>query len=243
LDRRKYRKAQGLVTDANGCIVLLNEYFSQIMLRRDPTLPILHEVISLFGHKQFLNCEAFTRNPALLPMLASVEFAKAHFSIAKLREASYWAREDAAYARLCEFLACLWTVVLALAREPILVETGQYRPRLQNRTYSDMEGDISNYLTNQENYHARVKLLTGEYVIKTHPLPPLLSEHEVQERITAIKQRMLFFGYTKPYRQVEREIQLRQVQLRERGAAADAPPPTHTNGKQRGRAKPRPAHT
>lgn len=91
-DRRKYRKAQGLVTAAQTCILTLNEYFAEVMLRRDPTLPIPQEVIALFGHREFLN------------------------------------------GNVGHFLASLHTVVAALATAPILVETGQYRPRLQNRT-------------------------------------------------------------------------------------------------------------
>jgi hypothetical protein len=242
-DKRKYRSAQGLVVQAQNCILLLNEYFAEVMRRGDPTLPIPAEVIILFGQKPFLNCERLTRSPALLSLLGSAEFAKAHFSFAKVKEAGYWGRDNALYMQLCEFLASLWTVVLTLAKEPILVETGQYRPRLQNRTYSDMEGEISNYLANQENYHARVKLLTSEYIIKTNPLPLQHSESEIEKRITAIKQRMVFFGICKPYRQVEREIHLRQQQLREQAAAANTPPPAHSRANRRGRIKPPTVHT
>ena len=69
LDRRKYRKAQGLVTDAQRCIMLLNEYFFEVMLRRDPTLPIPQEVIALFGHKKFLTREGL---PGFLAALQTV---------------------------------------------------------------------------------------------------------------------------------------------------------------------------
>ena len=104
--------------------------------------------------------------------------------------------------------------------------------------YSDMEGEIANSLANQENYHARVKLLTSEYIIKTHRLPLQPSESEIEKRIAAIKQRMVFYGICKPYRQVEREIQLRQQQLREQAAAAKTPRPTQTRANRRGRIKP-----
>lgn len=199
--RRKYRKAQGLVSAAQHCIMLLNTYFFEVMLRRDPTLPIPQEVMALFGQREFLTREG-----------------------------------------LPDFLAALRTVAATLAQAPILVETGQYRPRLQNRTYSDMEGEISNYLTNQDNYRARVKLLISEHVIKTNPLPPFLPESEVQKRIAVIKQRMLLLGLTKPYREVQREIELRHARLRERPDADAPPPPPHTNGR-RVRHKPPPAHT
>jgi hypothetical protein len=196
-DRRKYRKAQGLVTDAQHCILILNEYFAEIMLRRDPTLPIPQEVSTLFGRREFCN------------------------------------------GNVGDFLASLQAVVAALAQAPILVETGQYRPRLQSRMYSDMEGEIANALANQENYHARVKLLTSEHVIKTQRPPRLLTEHKVQERIRAIKQRMLLYGYTRPATAVEEEVRKRHEALRQR--PPEVPPPTHTPGR-RGRGKP-PEHT
>ena len=93
-----------------------------------------------------------------------------------------------------------------LAKDPILVDTGQYVPQYRQRTYQDQENLIVNELSQLPNYHARVKLLTGEHVIKTNPPLPLVSEREVEERIRAIKQRMLLSGICKPYKAVEAEI-------------------------------------
>jgi hypothetical protein len=179
--RRKYRKVQGLVIDAQRCIMLLNEFFFEIMLRHDPTLPIPQEVIALFGHKEFLTREG-----------------------------------------LPGFLAALQTVAAALAKDPILVETGQYRPRLQNRTYSDMEGEISNYIANQENYCARVKLVNAqEYVIRTKPAPKGLTGDTLAERIEAVKRHMRALGYTRHYTEVIDDHRKRQEFLFDLGDTLD----------------------
>jgi hypothetical protein len=102
-------------------------------------------------------------------------------------------------------------------------------------------------LANQPNHQARVKLLSGEHVVKTLPPPPSLPEHEIQARISAIKQQMRLTGITKPYQEVEQEIKERQEKLRER-PQSDAPPHSHTNGTNRRpprrlRQKPPPAFT
>ena len=167
--------------------MLLNEHFFEIMLRRDPTLPIPQEVIALFGHREFLTREG-----------------------------------------LPDFLAALRTVAAALAKAPILVETGQCRPRLQNRTYQDMENQIARDLTTAKNYTAKVKLVNaGEYTIRTKPAPETLSGQALTERIQAIRRRMQALGYTRHYSEVDRAIRERALRLL---GISDDPPPATTNG-------------
>jgi hypothetical protein len=66
------------------------------------------------------------------------------------------------------------------------LNTGQYQPVYRQRTYTDMEAQIANDLSQQENYIARVKTLRGEYTIRTNPLARLLTEEQLAERILAI---------------------------------------------------------
>jgi hypothetical protein len=124
-----------------------------------------------------------------------------------------------------------------------MVDTGQYQPVYRQRTYTDMTAQIANELSQQQNYTARVKTLTGEYTIRTNPLPPLLSEAKLNARIRQIKERMREQGLCRPAHEVEAEVRIRQEQLRQRNAAP--PPPSHTNGANRRRYRPRPpgAHT
>jgi hypothetical protein len=131
-----------------------------------------------------------------------------------------------------------------LAKEdPILVDTGKYIPQYRQRTYQDQENLIANDLSQLPNYQARVRLLTGEHTIMTRPAPALLSETEIDERIQAIKQRMLLTGICKPYTAVEAEIRKRHTLLRERADAdVPPPPPSHSNGRRNGRGKPLPSH-
>jgi hypothetical protein len=117
-----------------------------------------------------------------------------------------------------------------LASDPILIDTGRYIPRYQQRLYSDMEGEIANRLATQPNYQATVKLLTGEHIIQTRPLPPGLNTAQLSDRIRRIKRQMLELGYTRAHRQVEAEIRSRQERLRRE--AGSEPPPTSTSGNE-----------
>ena len=93
-----------------------------------------------------------------------------------------------------------------------------------------MEAEIARDLTNAPNFTARVKLLSGEYTIRTKPAPETLTGNALTERIQAIKKHMRTLGYTRHYQEVEREIRDRQERLL--GISAE-PPPATTNGRAR----------
>ena len=130
--------------------------------------------------------------------------------------------------------------IRVLAHNPILVDTGQQVPRYKLRTFADQQNAIANDLSQQENYTARVKTLTGEYTIRTNPLSTQLTEAQLNERIEDIKRRMREQGLCRPAQEVEEEVRLRHEQLRQRN---DAPPPSHTTGTNRRRYRPRPQGT
>jgi len=142
----------------------------------------------------------------------------------------------AAFTRM---LKSLRATLLILANEPLLTDTGLFQPKYMLRTYADEENLIANEVSQLPNYTAKVKLLTGEHTIRTNPPPPLVSEREVEERILAIKQRMLRQGYTTPAEAVEEEVRKRHEALRRR-PGDDAPLPINTNGRRNGRQKPPP---
>ncbi len=144
-----------------------------------------------------------------------------------------------AFVRL---LRALRSVLGILAAEPVMVDTGQYRPRLQPRLYSDVEGEIANVLVNQENYAARVKIVnSGEYTIKTREAPQGLTGEALAERIETVKRQCRALGVTRHYTEVMEEIRKRQEGWRQAtGADTPQPPPTQTGGarppaQQRGR--------
>jgi hypothetical protein len=63
-------------------------------------------------------------------------------------------------AAFLKMLRALRQVMAILSREPILTtDTGQFRPRLQLRPYQDVANEISNPISGQENFTARVKIL------------------------------------------------------------------------------------
>ena len=118
----------------------------------------------------------------------------------------------------------------ALAADPILVDTGQYVPRYRQRSYHDQDNLVANELSQLPNFHAKVRLLSGEHTIRTNPAPLLVSEPEVEARIRAIKERMLRQGYTRAAQAVEEEAGKRHEALRQR--PPDVPPPTHSPGRR-----------
>jgi hypothetical protein len=147
------------------------------------------------------------------------------------------------YPWMSEYLTTMITelrycIGVLATEDPILVDTGKYVPQMRQRIYQDQENLVANELSQLPNYQARVKILTREHVIKTHPAPPLRTEREIDERIQAIKQRMLLTGICKPYQEVEAEIRERHALLRERAEANIPPPlPTHSNGRRNPRGK------
>jgi hypothetical protein len=140
-------------------------------------------------------------------------------------------RRVAAFTRM---LNALRATLAILAEDPILVDTGQYQPKYQLRTYSDQENLVANELSQLPNYTAKARLLSGEHTIHSNPPPPLVSEGELEERIQAIKQRMLREGYTVPAEAVDEEVRKRHEALRAR-PDEDDPPPLHSNGRRRPR--------
>jgi hypothetical protein len=139
--------------------------------------------------------------------------------------------------RIVSMLTELRYVLTVLAEHPILVDTGQYVLQYRQRSYQDQENLIANELSQLPNFHAKVRLLSGEHTIKTRPAPALVSEREVEARIRAIKERMLLQGYTTSAQAVDESVRKRHEALRQR-PASDTPPPTTTNGNRRSRTKP-----
>jgi hypothetical protein len=152
--------------------------------------------------------------------------------------AKYDKKETWMAEAVVEMLTELRYTLQVLAHNPILVDTGQLIPRYKLRTFADQQNAIANDLSQQENYLARVKTLQSEHTIRTHPLTTRLTEAQLAERIEEIKRRMREQGLCRSAHEVEAEVRLRHEQLRERH---NAPPPSHTNGTNRRRFRPRPA--
>jgi hypothetical protein len=126
--------------------------------------------------------------------------------VSRERKKTRWMAERIV-TMLTELRYCLG--VLALA--PILVDTGQYQAKYQNRTYQDMENQIARDLANAPNYTAKVKLVdAGEYVIRTKPAPQGLDGDALAERIDTVKRHCRALGYTRHYTEVIEELRKRQ---------------------------------
>ena len=133
--------------------------------------------------------------------------------------------------RLVQMLTEFRYVLTVLSENPILVDTGQYVPKYRQRTYQDQENHISNILSSQlANYHAKVRVLTAEHMIKMRPAPKLVSGPEVEARIREIKQRMLAMGFTKAAQAVDEEVAKRHEVLRQRPPGVV--PQVHATGRR-----------
>jgi hypothetical protein len=148
------------------------------------------------------------------------------------------ATREARVAAFVRMLKAIRETMAILAKDPILVDTGQYQPKYQLRTYADQENLVANELSQLPNYTAKGRLLSREHTITTRPAPAMLSERELAARIRAIKERMIRQGYTKSAAAVDEEVRKRHGLLRQR--PPDEPPPTPGTGR-RGRVKP-PGH-
>jgi hypothetical protein len=123
-------------------------------------------------------------------------------------------------------LTTLRKTMSILGREPVMIDTGQYQAKYQQRTFADMENQLANELVQLGNFHARVKLLTAEHTIKTLPAPQGLTGEVLTTRINRIKRQMRFLGYTRDAAEVEEEVRKRHNRLC-RNRLSDDPPPTH----------------
>jgi len=138
------------------------------------------------------------------------------------------ARYIAAVAKYAKKEQCMAEAVVSMLTElryvmtvlsshsPILVDTGQYRPRLQTQiqTFQDRENQIARDLANAPNYYARVKLVSGgEYTIRTNPVAETLTGNALTQRLQAIKRHMQALGVIRHYTDVAAEIRARQMRL------------------------------
>jgi hypothetical protein len=166
-------------------------------------------------------------------------FANEQKALERLKQdakTSVWDRltPSSMVARASAFLRMLRSlreVMEILSKEPILVDTGQYAPVLRPRLYADVENQIANEIAQLANFTARVKLLSGEHTMQTHPAPQGLSGEALTARISAIKDRMLALGYCRYAREVEKEIADRHARLRQ---TTEEPPPTRARVRRAG---------
>jgi hypothetical protein len=101
-----------------------------------------------------------------------------------------------------------------LAKDPIMVDTGKMQPRYQMQTHADREAEIGKEIALQQNFTARVKLVTGgEYTLRTKPAPPGLTGAALTERIEAVKRHCRALDYTRHYTEVIEELRKRQEHL------------------------------
>ena len=150
-------------------------------------------------------------------------------SVAKFIGASSLKRARNATTAAVKMITELRYTMDTLAKQPILVDTGQLIPKYSNRTYTDQQAEVANSLTNQPNFQAKVKLLpAGEYTIQTIKPTGGIEDNQKEARIRQIQQQTRQ-NYCKPRLEVEREIRERQERLK---AAENKPNPTSAKATQ-----------
>jgi len=155
---------------------------------------------------------------------------------------SIWNTKATIDQRVTPFVRMLKAIretMAVLATDPILVDTGQFQPKYQLRSYADQENQVANELSQLPNYTAKVRILTSEHTIRTRPAPPLVPEQEVEARIRAIKERMIREGVTLPAAVIEEEVRKRHEMLRARPPGV-VPPIRAAGRNSRGKQPPQP---
>jgi hypothetical protein len=204
----------------------------------DATYIFYHDLRRELGYLPVLGLTSAANRYGRPAFLASDETREA--DLAYLRQSaktSIFESKATREARVAAFVRmhkAIRETLAVLAKDPILVDTGQFQPKYQLRTYSDQENLVANELSQLPNFHAKVRLLSGEHMVKTRPAPSIVSEPVVEARIRAIKQRMIFQGFTKSAAAVDEEVRKRHESLRAR-PPDDTPPPLNTNRKRNGR--------
>jgi hypothetical protein len=137
-------------------------------------------------------------------------------------------------AAFLRMLRSFRAVMEILATQPILVDTGEHPQRYKPHSYADAAAEVANSLARMENYTCRVKLLSGEHVIRTHPAPQGVSGEALTARLQAVKERMFERGLCRSAQEVEKEVAERHEALRGPGAQRprrrrdkEPPPPAY----------------
>jgi hypothetical protein len=137
-------------------------------------------------------------------------------------------------AAFLRMLRSFRAVMEILATQPILVDTGEHPQRYKPHSYADAAAEVANSLARMENYTCRVKLLSGEHVIRTHPAPQGVSGEALTARLQAVKERMFERGLCRDVWDVEKEVAERHEALRGPGEGrprrrrdAEPPPPAY----------------
>ncbi len=177
--------------------------------------PGLTDSARVFGEAAFLADEANA--------LARLREAAAHGRIDR------WFYSDVVEERARAFLALLKRlreVLTILAKEPLTTATGVSVPKYRERTYADREAELQNELSSRlPPFHARVKVLSEECVVRIVRAPKGLSGNAFEARVERIRHQMRFLGVTRASSAIDREMARRQAYW-QRGGTSDDPPPT-----------------
>jgi hypothetical protein len=126
-------------------------------------------------------------------------------------------------------------VMAILSRQPILVDTGERAQQFSPRSFADAAAALANSLTRMENYTARVKIPSGEYLIRTYPAPEGVSGAALASRLQAVKEQTLERGLASRAQDVEKAVAERHEALRRpddnrprRRRDNEPPPPAYT---------------
>jgi hypothetical protein len=204
---------------------LLNETFYQAMLEKRSDLPVptlalyilavaqedgREYILSKWVTKSFGDLTGFKPGAEKFgkPSFVTPLTSQAYLSqITKGWKKRYVWMAEAMVSMLKETRYCMEV----LSREPIMVDTGKMQQRYQMQTHADREAEIGKEIALQQNFTARVKLVTGgEYTLRTKPAPQGLTGAALAERIETVKRHCRALGLTRHYTGVIEELRKRQ---------------------------------
>jgi hypothetical protein len=113
-------------------------------------------------------------------------------------------------------------VMEILAKQPVLLDTGESPAAVRPRSFADAENMLAMELARMENYTCRVKLPSGaEHLLRTLPSPEGVGETELAGRLQQVQERMIERGLVSRAQDVEKAVAERHTALRQQ--ASDRP--------------------
>jgi len=225
----QYLQATQLITELKTVIQRLNNLFYEVMRDRDANRPldqkdfiILLKVTDLYAFVSHF--------PNIIGSLCSADLGTIHSALGHMQKD---AQEGSGISlisppffltkqqrlekvgQIAKLVLGLRKLMDILAREPIMVDSGQHEPIYEKpRTYADVQNEIATRLANLPKFTARVKITVDgkpvEHTVKTLSPERGLGGRALQDRKDRIRANNRTDGYTRTRDEVEEEIRNRQ---------------------------------
>lgn len=212
---KQYAESVQLQADVRLLLQRLNTFFYEVMRDHNSQKPFDQEdMVTLLKVAEVY--DLVKQMPQVIPLLCSPDGARIQQGVDHLYEMTSHSGEKRESVELfCKIGNGLRLLMKILAREPIMVDSGQHEPIYDKpRAYADVQNQIATDLANLKPFHAKCKLGDKEELLQTQALSPG-THNTVMEYLNAAFQKTTRLRYCKARSDVEEEIRKRQKKLSE----------------------------